>query len=315
MKQLFLFANTSVQDLEMGMDKAVRKLSKHTDTALRTDLLVGLDSQRLQAVDFVICIGIPVWEVNKDYFGENSVVCLLGDPMNLGALYGKRVTPVDYATKKGVYGYKLYTKSVNEIRDLLVGAYGKKPKRDKIGVRGLDLVPKMLSAVPDTTAFVEKLIAIIYSVREEDTRDLVRSTFMEWVVGKTDTDTLRNMLMDVLGHKRPSKRTNDFADIFDTNDGGKARRAVKIVIEMVVRNENIEKPRVIKYDAISATHSISRFDLTYMAHMARRNLKLVSHVWTEYLHKRDHDERYEKFLEEPEPDAEQSGSLKEGEDA
>ena len=300
MKALLLFANTSIHDLEEAIDGAVEKLSEDTDKAMRTDLIVGLDSQRLAAMDFVICIGIPVWETNRDFFGEQTVVCLVGDPMNLGALHGKRVIPVDYVVKKDMYGYQLFRRSVKEIRSLLTSTYLKKPKADKVRVLGLDMVPKMLSAIPDRTTFVPKLSAVIYSVREEDVRDSIRTSFMEWVVGTDQPDALSETLVEVMQHKRPSKRTVDLASIFETNDGQKARRAVKMVIEMISRNENVEKPRAIKYDAISATHSISQFDLKYMAYMARRNMRLTSHVWTEFLHKQEHDERYEKYLEEPE---------------
>ena len=181
----------------------------------------------------------------------------------------------------------------------------KKTKPDKVQVLGLDMVPVLLGSIPDKTTFVQRFLAIIYSVRGEDIRDAIRSSFMSWAVGEAGTESLEEKLVEVMGYSRPTKRIRALSDVFNAKDGQKARRAIKIIIEMVARNENIKKPRAIKYDAIAATHSIAQYDLKFMAYMARRNGKLLTNVWSEVLHRQAHDERYEKFLEvEPPEDSE-----------
>ena len=240
----------------------------------------------------MICIDIPVWEVNRNFISPRAVVCLLADPMNLAALHGKRVLPVDY-TLKDVYGYTIKNLSNDDLCALLIKSYRQKPGKDRVQIKELNMVSKILAAIPDKPSFLKQFSAIIYSVQGEDIRNAIRTMFVKWIISDADPDMLQNQLITTLGYKRPSKRTRELCAFFEAADGQKIREAVKIIIEMVAQNENIDIPRSIKYAAVAAEYYISEYDLKYMTHMARRT-GLLNYVWVEVLNKKIKD--YEQWL-------------------
>ena len=296
MKQLLLFANTSIQDLETAMSKAQKIIFAKDNYPIQIELVTNRENTQLPSADFVICIGIPVWEVNRNFIGPQAVVCLLADPMNLSALHGKRVQSVDYILTEDAYDYTLKNLSLDDLCAILIKSYKQKPGKDRVQIKELDMVPKILAAIPDRPSFLQQFSAIIYSVQGDDIRNSIRSTFMKWIVSDEDPQILQNKLITVLGYKRPSKRTKELSEFFETSDGQKVRKAVRMVLEMAARNQNIKRPRAIKFAAVAAEYHASQYDLKYMAHIAKRD-GLLTHVWVEILNKKIYNKNHEQWLE------------------
>lgn len=280
MKKLFLVAATSYDKLEQAIMRSIALIERNTGKQETMVLEYGRadDSRHLaiRQAKFVVFLGVSALKLNQDLTDNNAIGFVIGDPMNLGCIQGRGVEILDFRPKPNGIAYYLDKHPVKALVKRIIKVYRDETlKPGSVTIESLDYVPTILAAISDNVSFVQELVAVSYSIRNELDKSRFKSAFVQWIAGPHPPEKMREELLEIAGLKR-SKRLDALVELFNSQPA--IRKALRTMIGAM------KEKRPISIDKLAAGCNINASDFRYIQEMIRRNTLVVSMDNSEKIH-------------------------------
>ena len=252
MKHLFLVANTSIDRIERAIEKTGKK------NPLSSILLFGRykNPSLLAGIDIYLMLGTESFRANQDVLNPDGTGFLFADPMNLSCIENhENISILDFRKKENGFGFYVDRVSSSDIAKEILKVRKKQPSI--IEMKMTDPVPKILDSATSSTSFLSDFLGCNYSIKDNLVREKWKILFVTWILSDKSVKKLKKSFIKLTG-KTKSRRIVTLCNLFDSDEGKKARAAIRIIADAVAKNKSVNTAK------IASGFSVSLFDIRYM---------------------------------------------------
>lgn len=292
MKRLLLVANTGLDDLELAISKAGKKLKKK-GLSLDWELLFSRSTHaKVRGKNLLVMLGPSTYVACQDIVDNEVVGIIMGDPMNLNCIQGDNVKRVDFEPRGDGFGF-LYTKpTLGDISQMIIKAVRAKVDDKPVTVEALRFIPGIINGATDTVTFVADFASLSYSIKSELGRNKIKRAFISWIDSEMTVEQLGPILMNACGMKKRSPRIENIQKTL--TDHPNIRRGLKAILA------GIRDKKPVNLDKLAATHKVSAYDYSYMSSLMKKDNFIIAEDTSENVHRRRAKAR---FVEDDDSDA------------